>query len=393
MPFLLLTCIYSILLIWLAVKWSSIPTSNQNGDILNSSSPKNNDSPLVTIIIPARNEAGNLPKLLSSLENQTYQKSKIEIIIVDDHSNDNSTEIITEFKKKLPNLALIRLSELSKNSERDKDNLITGKKSAINVGVTQAKGDWILLTDADCKVADNWVSVMINCMVSEELNMVTGPVKGEEKKPFLRMACQEIIHLEFLGFVGMGAGGLKGGIPLMCNGANIGFRKSAFYQCGGFGNKQNLASGDDEFLLRNMHKMDPGKVKFIKDKTAIVTTVLSDSFLGFLKQRIRWASKAFSGKTPLSLLFIIFISVFYCLTGWQWFMVLSGMAELKLFLILFLVKLFAEFVFLYPILDWFDKRKLILWLIPVQFIYPFYIIVVGLASRFRFYRWKDRWVT
>ena len=96
----------------------------------------------VSIIIPARNEESNIGSCLASLKEQSYPLALLEIIVVDDHSNDKTAEIVKAFP--LGNIRLIRLAE------QLSVEINSYKKKAIETGVDSATGEWIITTDADC---------------------------------------------------------------------------------------------------------------------------------------------------------------------------------------------------------------------------------------------------
>lgn len=104
----------------------------------------------ISVVIAARNEAHNLENLLCSIFNQRY--SDFEVIIVNDRSEDNSLQILENFKKNNPtkNFHFISITEKPQNWN--------GKKYALHTGIQAAKNEIILLTDADCLPKDGfWI--------------------------------------------------------------------------------------------------------------------------------------------------------------------------------------------------------------------------------------------
>ncbi|MEI9943927.1 MAG: glycosyltransferase [Chitinophagaceae bacterium] len=129
---------YSLLIIYYWQSWKSIPNFI----------PGNGRSSIkISVIIPARNEEENIGKLLNALNEQTYPKESFEIIVVDDHSEDGTTNIVSTF----PRVKLISLKD---------DNINSYKKKAIETGIAAATGELIVTTDADCepgkKMATNY---------------------------------------------------------------------------------------------------------------------------------------------------------------------------------------------------------------------------------------------
>jgi chlorobactene glucosyltransferase len=100
------------------------------------------DGPLVSIIVPARNEGGSLPECLPTILSQTYEN--FEVIAVDDRSTDNTRQVLEEFDDE-------RLTIVDGRERPDEG--WTGKTWAVHQGVQQARGDYLLFTDADMKWA------------------------------------------------------------------------------------------------------------------------------------------------------------------------------------------------------------------------------------------------
>jgi len=106
--------------------------------------PSPSSSPLISIIIPARNEARNIRACLESLVAQTYPS--LELIVVDDRSTDNTLEIIQDFTTEYqsgPGAPVKSISGV------DLPPGWAGKPHALFQGVLQADGDWLCFIDAD----------------------------------------------------------------------------------------------------------------------------------------------------------------------------------------------------------------------------------------------------
>ncbi|MDZ4182978.1 MAG: glycosyltransferase, partial [Candidatus Cloacimonadaceae bacterium] len=109
----------------------------------------------ISVIIAARNEEGNLPRLLASLGALDYPDDLYEIIIVNDHSTDGSMRILSEFDGK-NNLRVI--------DWQGSRTGLTGKKAAIQCGIEAARYDILAFTDADCVVPQTWLRRINACM-------------------------------------------------------------------------------------------------------------------------------------------------------------------------------------------------------------------------------------
>ena len=137
---LLLGC-YLLLMAGLIIGWFRL--RNVNTNLVKASTR-------VSIVIPSRNEALNLPGLLEDIYIQNYPLELLEVIIVDDHSTDETLEVVKNFKA-MP-ITILSLSVPG----------IEGKKNAIETAVRQAKGEVIITTDADCHPGPEWVRSVVS---------------------------------------------------------------------------------------------------------------------------------------------------------------------------------------------------------------------------------------
>ena len=125
-----------------------------------------------TVIIPARNEAANIKACVDSILNQDYPTDAFEIIVIDDFSEDDTAFIVEALHQQHANVHLLKLADYFKPHE-----LTAFKKKAIEKAVSHAKGDWIITTDADCKVPTHWLSLYHAYIVKERPVFVAAPVR------------------------------------------------------------------------------------------------------------------------------------------------------------------------------------------------------------------------
>src|SRR6266498_2049396 len=119
---------YSLLIIYYWLSWRS------SSDF--TAADRRNETN-ISVIVPARNEEKNIAQLLKALEQQAYPKNLFEVIVVDDHSTDQTAEIVRQF----PEARLLQLKDNDINSY---------KKKAIEKGIDAARNPFIVTTDADC---------------------------------------------------------------------------------------------------------------------------------------------------------------------------------------------------------------------------------------------------
>ena len=330
----------------------------------------------VSLIVPCRNEAENIQAILKAIDQQKFDFYNLEVIVVDDHSIDNTLAEISNFQFPISNFQPV-IIELSENQ--------FGKKAAIKKAIDIAKGEIIVCTDADCDMGNDWLNAMTSAFISPTVQMTTGPVMFHERKGFWN----QLIQMEFLSLIGIGAASVKNGVPNMCNGANIAYRKSAFLEVNGFEGNEHIPSGDDEFLMHKIHKKYKGGIQFIKNHEAIVYTQAPQSFNEFVNQRIRWGSKAGHYKSLNSKLLPGFMFLFNALLFCTPVLFFMGMPW-TLIAALWLSKLGVEIVFFSTILPFFRSSKILDLVIPAQVFHVIYITLIGILSVFASYRWKGR---
>jgi cellulose synthase/poly-beta-1,6-N-acetylglucosamine synthase-like glycosyltransferase len=334
---------------------------------------------MLSVLIAIRNESGKIELLLKDLEKQSYPKERFELLIMDDHSEDNSFHIVKDFigKNKLQ-LQIIKMEEG-----------VTGKKNAITEGVERAKGTLMITTDGDCRMGPEWLSSIERFYREKKKKMITGGVCFTEGDSWR----EQMMELEFASLVGSGAASLEMGYPSMCNGANLAYEKEVFLEVGGYSNSDHIASGDDEFLMHKIFRKYPGSVSFLKNKAAIVETKAPESWKLFFEQRKRWASKwenyTYTHVKLLALL--IFGSNLALVINFM----LAPMESypLRLFLILLTFKFMLEFLFLRSVLVYFGRKLHIGVFLLTEIFYPFYVVLFALIGRTGKYKWKDRYIS
>jgi biofilm PGA synthesis N-glycosyltransferase PgaC len=228
----------------------------------------------VSILIAARNETANIETVIRDIHKQNYPQGLFELIVIDDHSEDDTLAKCQALQTEFP-----RLKVLS-NAEGE------GKKSALSCGIKEAQFDIIATVDADCRVPSEWLLTMISHWKTEETKMLLGPVVLEPAITVL----ERVQSLEMHAIMGLTGGFAAKGNPIMANGANIFFDKKAFEEIGGYGSSEN-PSGDDVFTMLSFNEKWPNSVAFSRDYEGVVLTAPQPTFSAFWQQRKRWLSK------------------------------------------------------------------------------------------------------
>jgi cellulose synthase/poly-beta-1,6-N-acetylglucosamine synthase-like glycosyltransferase len=331
----------------------------------------------VSIIVPFRNEENNILNTYTSLTSQNYPLEKYEIIFVNDSSDDNSLLLLENLTKKQNVFIYTVPIDYSTNAH---------KKRAIRFGIEKSKGEIIVTTDADCIHKTEWLKNLLKFM-DEKTGFVSGPVEFTSNSNLF----SEMQRLEFAGLVITGAGLIGSGNPIICNAANIAYRKKAFEEVGGFTYQMSLSSGDDELLMQKIHRDTDYQIKFALDKNAIVSTEANPNLKDFYHQRKRWASKGLFYGDSFLLIKLVLIFLFYLSLLVQ--PILGFILSTKFFLTFifsFLIKLSAEYLVIKKgTFLLFDSKILKPFLITEILQVP-YILVSGFMGMFGNLVWKER---
>ncbi len=334
-----------------------------------------NEPRTISIVVPFRNEASNLNELIKSFELLNYPKTCFEVWLVNDHSEDDSAQLIQSLIQDRPNYHLLDLP----------GNLL-GKKQAISLGVRSARGEIIATTDADCTVPPEWLMRINHSFRDERVRMVFGGVKIVAANSFFG----ELQALEFASLIGSGAASIGLGYFTMCNGANLAFRKSTFEAVNGYEGNMDIPSGDDEFLARKILSRYPRSIEFLNYRDSVVATAAMPSVKDFIHQRLRWSGKwkhntfllpRLLAVTVLVLQFLFFVLVIS--------LFIAG-SDLFTTGCLVLVKIILDGIFLYSVSRFLGLRWSYLSLLALQFIYPLYVVGIGIVSLGSGYDWKGR---
>ncbi len=323
--------------------------------------PKGNENITdnISIVVPCRNEQKHIRKLISTIAQQSYQN--FELILVNDHSTDLTRNYIKTAQAAFSKIILI-------------DAVGFGKKNAIKEGILNSTSTFIVTTDADCTPSYHWLETIACHQQKYPADLLICPVKlsfDDTLFSYLQM-------VEFATLVATGASAVGVGMPILCNAANMAFKKSAWLK-----SREDLhedeISGDDIFLLQSVKKRG-GVIDFLKSESAFVTSKPAATLSEFIHQRRRWASKSPSYTDwqiiitacvvlAISLLEIVLI----------YFSIFSTKA-LVILGVLIVMKYFIDNLFLLKIKKFFQLEHTWFYSLLLSVIYPFYIVFVGLSA-------------
>ena len=242
--------------------------------------PYSEETPFVSVVIPAHNEEDKLAATLTSLSQQQYG-GELEFVIVNDRSTDKTEAIIQAFVAKDERFRLVNVQKASRR--------LAPKVNAVNHGIQQSKGEIILASDADCQYTENWVSGMVSHF-EPDVAMVVGYVESTRENQSknwverfeatdwftLMLTSRSLTHF---------------GWKFASSANNQGYRRSAFEAIGGFGASGRAPSGDEDLLTQRMGRLPGMRVVFASSPEVRVLTKPVPNLLALLRQRRRWVSR------------------------------------------------------------------------------------------------------
>lgn len=222
----------------------------------------------VSVVIPFRNEADSLPALLVSLQQLT--RFPREIIWIDDHSEDGSLALIQQFA--LP--CEQQVIQLIPGDE--------GKKTALRVGIAAAKGDYILTWDADIRVPARYFEALSH---TSRVPLLVLPVWMKA-----HTLPTSFFELDYHYFNTINAAISGHRPPISASGANLLFHKETFFAHDSIEEHEDMASGDDLFLLSDFKRAGE-EIELSMHRELLVQTDAPPTWEAFFNQRLRWIGK------------------------------------------------------------------------------------------------------
>lgn len=328
----------------------------------------------ISVIIALRNEADNIKPLIKSLNNQNIAQTNHEIILVNDHSSDDSLNSLEQLTKNHPQYKILSLPEA-----------LSGKKQALRFGYENSTGDVLLFTDADCLPGSSWIKMMLNAIITHNYDLILGPVLLSPAKTVF----QKIQQLDYMSMLMSGAGALGIGIPILAFGPNMAIRRNLYGKLIGE-IKENIPSGDDMFILEAAKRDPEIRIGFVKDEKAIICSPPPAGIHEFWNQRKRWVSKTgnYTDKE------IIIVSIIVYMMNLSLFTSLFAALFFSYPIWPFLVLIAAKSAFEFPLLShgalFFGIKNYIGRFVFTQIFYFIYIVLILPAGLIGSFKWKNR---
>ena len=331
------------------------------------------ETPPVSVIICARNEEENLVLNLPSILEQDYHS--FEVIVVNDCSEDNTEQVLAEFKQKYPHL---RSTIIKKDG-----SFRNGKKFAATVGVKAAQNEWLLFTDADCRPnSPKWITSMSRCFADKK-SIVLGYGGYLVQKGFLNKWIRYdtcFIALQYFGFAKLRK-------AYMGVGRNLAYRKSLFFAHNGFAAHAHIPSGDDDLFVNQAATSKNVAMTYIRE--AHTRSIPKKTFREWIWQKSRHitTSKFYKGGQT----FWLTLEPFSRVLMWASFCVLMFFCPFWLFvLIAFLIRMIIYMVVVGLATKRFDEpgilQHAIFFDLAVPFVYLYVFFFNKVSSKHN--KWK-----
>lgn len=362
---ILISATYVSLILVFTVGLKRILSKNNNGD---------RGVVKLSVIVAFKDEEANIPILLDALLNQTLSQESFEIILVDDHSSDNSLFLANGYISRFHSLRVVKLPVDS-----------IGKKSALAYGIGLASNQYIVFTDADCIPTTHWLESISKMASRKGAALIIGPVT---MSPINSLA-RRFQALEYSSLMASAAGSCGIGHPIIASAANLAFRNDLL-RVDSEALNPNVSSGDDMFLLHRAKKLRGHSIEFMNDTNSIVQTSAEPTIAKALKQRKRWASKSIYYKDFDTIYTGFVVLAFNLMLVALFFASFLNVQYLFHFLILLVVKSFVDYMLINRYLKFTTQDKLLRIFLPLQLLYPFYVVYsffVGIAIKGH---WKGR---
>jgi cellulose synthase/poly-beta-1,6-N-acetylglucosamine synthase-like glycosyltransferase len=361
--FLLLTWFYVVVNILLAVGVWRTP------------SYANPTSPLVSVIVAARNEEQQIRDLLEHLAAQDYPR--FEIIVVDDRSTDGTGRILRHAGTRFPTLKIITVTDTSGD--------MPAKKNALEQAIKASKGEILCFTDADCLPQVTWVRSLVRCF-DEQTGLVAGyspyQVEAAEQPDSLFL---DFVRFEELRGAIWSAGSIRWGLGWLCTGRNLAYRRKVWDEVEGFEKIKHSISGDDDLFLQLVRRTTRWKIRYVRDSENHVPTTPPATLTAFLNQRIRHFSAGKYFTRPMKVFFATYHGANFLLYAGFF----AGLfSRSPLLVATFLAKVAADYILILAGRK-IEKRMSYFLASPLmEFLYLCYNVIIGPLGLKGSFRWK-----
>jgi cellulose synthase/poly-beta-1,6-N-acetylglucosamine synthase-like glycosyltransferase len=300
---------------------------------------------------------------------QTYDRSSYEVIVINDHSTDGTESVCRLFASRFTNFSYANARE---------DDTLRGKSNALDQGIDKARGEIIMITDADCKVPRSWVEWTVR-RYSEPIGLVGGITLQRATNWFEGMQ-----SLDWAFLLGLSAATISMRNPLSTIGNNLSFRKAAYKAIGGYRNIQ-FSVTEDFMLFRSI--IQTKKVDYLCpiDPRVLVISEPCSTWRELFRQKQRWGK----GGTDMNLRGLSIMAIGFSLNILM--LIAACVGAIVPAAVALMIKMFVDYTFLRAILSKLNRTDVLSYFFPFQLYFLLYVValpfIVFLGGRVI---WKGR---
>lgn len=326
--------------------------------------------PTVSVIVAARNEEQHIEKCLDSLAQLDYPTDKIEVIIIDDRSEDRTADVIESYTQQYPSIRTTKTKPEIGN--------LRGKTNAVAEGINSTKGEILMFTDADCTVPRTWIRATVQHF-DEDIGIMGGFTLLESHRTF-----EGVQALDWIFLFGIASATAGWSMPLTAIGNNLSVRRSAYEMIGGYG-KIPFSVTEDYSLVQAILQQTNYKLRFPIDLQTVVRSKACQTWKDLFRQKQRWGM---GGLNMVPRGFIIMA------IGWSFkIAILLGIVySTPLIMILAALSMaIAEFRFLWRPLKQFGTMSYAKYFIVFEIYFFLYVLIIPFVAFFsQKVVWKER---
>jgi cellulose synthase/poly-beta-1,6-N-acetylglucosamine synthase-like glycosyltransferase len=314
--------------------------------------------PMVSILVAAKDEEQTIERCLDSLLKLSYPKDRLEILVGNDASEDNTLQIIRTYEDKYPQIKSLDITGRVGNQR--------GKSNVLAQLARQATGEYYMITDADMSLPSAWVQYMLSSL-DDKVGMSIGVTHVEGSR------MQDIDWLYGLGMLKIAT---DLGYPMTGMGNNMVISKAAYESVGGY---ESLPfSVTEDFELFKHVKRQGYQCQHVFQKEVLGKTLPMIGSINLLNQRKRWMKGA--AQLPRVMLGLLCMQ-----PGFYIGLLVTAMLSLKFALVFLALKIILRFLLMTGI----RLRLNISFRAMSVIIYEFYGVVLTISSAI-FYLWPTR---
>lgn len=247
-------------------------------------------TPTVSVLVAARNEEKNIRACIESLLQLDYPLAKLELLIGDDQSSDNTREIILEYAQKYQYIKLVDI--------RANMGSVRGKANVLAHLAKEASGEVLLITDADVEVPESWVEGMLKGLANQQVGIVNG---------FTKVKNNIWQNVDWIFALGMMKALHDIRMPVTAMGNNMLITRKAYEAVGGYESIPFSITEDFE-LFKHVSSKGYKTIQLLNEDI-VAKTQPQPSLKKLLQQRKRWMTGAV--QLPAGIVVVLILQALY----------------------------------------------------------------------------------